>query len=42
MRYSFRPDSDLHVIYNVGSRFQSLAAGNSMEMRQEKIAVKIT
>jgi hypothetical protein len=42
MRYSFRPDSDLHVIYNVGSRFQSLAAGNPMQVRQEKIAVKIT
>jgi hypothetical protein len=42
IRYTFRPDSDLYVIYNVGSRFQSLAAGNPMQIRQEKIAVKIT
>ena len=42
IRYTFRPDSDLYVIYNVGSRFQSLAAGNPMQVRQEKIAVKVT
>ena len=42
IRYTFRPDSDLYVIYNAGSRFQSLAAGNPMEVRQQKIAVKIT
>ena len=42
LREDFRPDSDLYVIYNVGSRFQSLAAGNPMQVRQEKIAVKIT
>jgi len=42
IRYTFRSDSDLYVIYNVGSRFQSLAAGNPMQVRQEKIAVKIT
>jgi hypothetical protein len=42
IRYTFRPDSDLYVIYNAGSRFQSLAAGNPTEVRQQKIAVKIT
>ncbi|HET6181756.1 MAG TPA: DUF5916 domain-containing protein [Candidatus Sulfotelmatobacter sp.] len=42
LRYTFRPDSDLYVIYNVGNRFQSLAAGNPMELREEKIAVKVT
>jgi hypothetical protein len=42
IRYTFRPDSDLYLIYNAGSRFQSLAAGNPMEVRQQKIAVKIT
>lgn len=42
IRYTFRPDSDLYVIYNAGNRFQSLAAGNPMEVRQQKIAVKIT
>jgi hypothetical protein len=42
IRYTFRPDSDLYVIYNVGDRFQSLAAGNPMEVREEKFAVKVT
>jgi hypothetical protein len=42
LRYTFRPDSDLYVIYNVGDRFQSLAAGNPMEVREEKFAVKVT
>ena len=30
------------TMYNVGSRFQSLAAGNPMQVRRENIAVKIT
>ena len=42
VRYTFRPDSDLYVIYNLGSRFQSLAAGNPMNLREQKFAVKIT
>jgi hypothetical protein len=42
LRYTFRPDSDLYVIYNIGNRFQALAAGNPTEVREEKIAVKIT
>jgi hypothetical protein len=42
VRYTFRPDSDLYVIYNLGSRFQSLAAGNPTEVRQAKFAVKVT
>ena len=42
LRYTFRPDSDLYVIYNVGNRFQSLAAGNPMEVREQKVAVKVT
>lgn len=42
LRYTFRPDSDLYVIYNVGNRFQALAAGNPMEVREEKVAVKVT
>jgi hypothetical protein len=36
IRYTFRPDSDLHVIYNVGSRFQSLAAGNPMQVARRR------
>ncbi len=42
LRYTFRPDSDLYVIYNAGNRFQSLAAGNPVEVRQQKVAVKVT
>jgi hypothetical protein len=42
LRYTFRPDSDVYVIYNVGNRFQALAAGNPMELREEKVAVKVT
>ena len=42
LRYTFRPDSDLYVIYNIGNRFQALAAGNPMEVREEKFAVKVT
>ncbi|PYX44102.1 MAG: hypothetical protein DMG79_21175 [Acidobacteria bacterium] len=42
LRYTFRPDSDFYMIYNVGNRFQSLAAGNPMEVRQQKLVVKIT
>jgi hypothetical protein len=42
LRYTFRPDSDLYVIYNLGDRFQSLAAGNPMPIREQKFAVKVT
>lgn len=42
VRYTFRPDSDLYVIYNAGSRFQAIAAGNPMQVRIEKFAVKLT
>jgi len=42
LRYTFRPDSDLYVIYNIGDRFQSLVAGNPTQLREEKFAVKIT
>jgi hypothetical protein len=42
LRYTFRPDSDLYVIYNLGTRFQSLVAGNSLPVREEKFAVKVT
>ncbi len=38
----FRPDSDVYLIYNAGSRFQALAAGNPMNVREQKLALKIT
>jgi len=42
LRYTFRPDSDLYVIYNLGTRFQTLAAGNPVPIREQKFAVKLT
>ena len=42
LRYTFRPDSDLYIIYNKGSRFQAIAAGNPMQVRTERFAVKVT
>jgi hypothetical protein len=42
VRYTFRPDSDLYFIYNAGTRFQALAAGNPENVRQQKIALKVT
>jgi hypothetical protein len=42
LRYTFRPDSDLYVIYNLGARFQTLAAGNPVPTREQKFAVKLT
>lgn len=42
LRYTFRPDSDLYVIYNLGTRFESLAAGNPMPLREQKFAIKAT
>jgi len=42
LRYTFRPDSDLYVIYNLGNRFQNLVSGNPMPVREEKFAIKAT
>ena len=42
LRYTFRPDSDLFVIYNLGSRFQALTTGNPMTVREQRFAVKVT
>lgn len=42
LRYTYRPDSDLYVIYNVGTRFASLAAENPVQLREQRFAVKLT
>ncbi len=42
LRYTFRPDSDLYVIYNLGNRFQNLVAGNPLPIREQKFVVKVT
>jgi len=42
LRYNYRADSDLFVIYNVGSQFNSLAAGNPILSREQRLTVKFT
>jgi hypothetical protein len=42
LRYNYRPDSDLFVIYNVGTQFVSLAAANPQQIREMRFAVKFT
>jgi hypothetical protein len=37
-----RPDSDIYVIYNVGTQFASLAPANPPQVRQTRFAVKYT
>ena len=42
LRYNYRPDSDLFVIYNIGSQFNSLAAGNPVLTREQRLTIKFT
>lgn len=42
LRYTFRPDSDIYLIYNLGTRFQSLVPGNPLPVREQKLALKVT
>jgi hypothetical protein len=42
LRYNYRPDSDLYIIYNVGTQFASLAAANPVQIRETRFAVKYT
>jgi Domain of unknown function (DUF5916) len=42
LRYHYRPDSDLYVIYNIGTRFASLASGNPEQIREQRFVVKWT
>jgi hypothetical protein len=42
LRYNYRPDSDLFIIYNVGTQFVSLAAANPQQIRETRFAVKFT
>jgi Domain of unknown function (DUF5916)/Carbohydrate family 9 binding domain-like len=42
LRYNYRPDSDLFVIYNVGTQFVSLAAANPQQIRETRFAIKFT
>jgi hypothetical protein len=42
LRYNYRPDSDLYVIYNVGTQFASIAPANPTQVRETRLAVKWT
>ncbi len=42
LRYNYRPDSDLYIIYNVGTTFASLAPANPPEIRETRFAIKYT
>jgi hypothetical protein len=42
LRYNYRPDSDLYVIYNVGTQFASIAPANPPQVRETRFAVKFT
>ncbi|PYU37496.1 MAG: hypothetical protein DMG53_28185, partial [Acidobacteria bacterium] len=42
LRWNYRPDSDLFVIYTVGQQFASLVAANPAQFTQNRFAVKYT
>lgn len=42
LRFSYRPDSDLFVIYTIGNQFSSLAGGNPALTREQRLSVKFT
>jgi hypothetical protein len=42
LRYNYRPDSDLYIIYNVGTQFASIAPANPPQVRETRLAVKFT
>jgi hypothetical protein len=42
LRYSYRPDSDLFLIYTIGNQFSSLAGGNPVLTREQRLSVKFT
>ncbi len=42
LRWNYRPDSDLYVIYTAGQRFASLVAANPAQFTENRFAVKWT
>jgi hypothetical protein len=42
LRYNYPPDSDLCIIYNVGTQFASIAPANPPQVRETRFAVKWT
>jgi hypothetical protein len=42
LRWNYRPDSDLYIIYTAGQQFASLAAANPVQLYQNRFVVKYT
>jgi hypothetical protein len=42
LRWNYRPDSDLYVIYTAGQQFASLVAANPTQFYQNRFVVKLT
>ena len=42
LRWNYRPDSDLFVIYTAGQRFASLVAANPPQFYENRFAIKFT
>ena len=42
LRYNYRPDSDLYVIFNEGTQFTSIAPANPPQVRETRFAIKWT
>jgi len=42
LRWNYRPDSDLFVIYTAGQRFASLVAANPPQFYENRFAIKLT
>ena len=42
LRYNYRPDSDLYIVYNIGTQFASIAPENPPLVRETRFTVKWT
>ena len=42
LRWNYRPDSDLYVIYTAGQKFASLAAVNPVQFYENRFVIKYT
>ena len=40
LRWNYRPDSDMYVIYTAGTRFASLVAENPPQFYENRLAIK--
>jgi len=42
LRWNYRPDSDLYVIYTAGQAFASLVSTNPPQFYENRLAIKLT